>query len=309
MKKISYRDNTLNHHSKTLLHNVIEGIRIDDKMYRIEEFLIKDDGLYSIVTDEHDFYEIQLSGSKTSDGYDDTYLRELIDQIKKSNEDKLSVLKNNIDNEIQELKNKSSIKSPEYLEIMNTINSMVMSEISVGQIDDTIDVVPVEEPGSKLFKIGISQKIKNTISSLTDAISGIYTKEQSDSRYYSKEYIDDKFVDLSGFSTYLADYSENFSSTGTRNGYRTLSYNEVANFGLLHLDFSSSNAIPYGTRTEIAQLPSNSPTPRALIETSGYYNNRIYLVYIEEGSRTVYGHGLPADVRLCVDLVGFWRSQ
>ena len=77
MKQIHYNEHIRSHHPKSIIYWVTEGIIIDDKRYPIEEFRLKDDGLYAVVSqNDKEYFEVFLNT------YDDT---EILSQLKELN--------------------------------------------------------------------------------------------------------------------------------------------------------------------------------------------------------------------------------
>ena len=77
LNKIPYFNPTRSHHPKSIMYWVTEGIIIDDKRYPIEEFRLKDDGLYAVVSqNDKEYFEVFLNT------YNDT---EILSQLKELN--------------------------------------------------------------------------------------------------------------------------------------------------------------------------------------------------------------------------------
>ena len=71
--------------------------------------------------------------------------------------------------------------------------------------------------------------------------------------------------------------------------------------GKIHLDFKMLK--DSGSKLALFQAPSDAPAALELIETQTHDGSSLW---VDAGSRTVYGNGLKANTRYIVDLVGFF---
>lgn len=71
--------------------------------------------------------------------------------------------------------------------------------------------------------------------------------------------------------------------------------------GKIHLDFKMLK--DSGPRLALFQIPNNASAPLELIETQTHDGSSLW---VDAGSRTIFGNGLKADTRYIVDLVGFF---
>jgi hypothetical protein len=77
LNKISYFNPTRSHHPKSIMYWVTEGIIIDDKRYPIEEFRLKGDDLYAVVSkDDKEYFEVFINK------YDDTEILSQLEELK-----------------------------------------------------------------------------------------------------------------------------------------------------------------------------------------------------------------------------------
>lgn len=102
LKPVKFDRHIRSHHPKSIIYWVTEGIVIDNVKYSISEFVLKDDGLFAIVTsDDRKYYEVFLSKCDNS----------------------------KIENEIKELNNKlSSLTNYDDYEIKQRINDLELQE-------------------------------------------------------------------------------------------------------------------------------------------------------------------------------------
>lgn len=104
LTRVDFSPHIRSHHPKSIIYWVTEGITIDNVKYSIKEFLLKDSGLYAIVTpDDRKYYEAFLTKSDTSEiekqiseinkkindvqNYDDSALKSRIESLE-NKEDK-----------------------------------------------------------------------------------------------------------------------------------------------------------------------------------------------------------------------------
>lgn len=71
--------------------------------------------------------------------------------------------------------------------------------------------------------------------------------------------------------------------------------------GKIHLDFKMLK--DSGASLALFQLPSSAPPPVELIESQVHDGGTLW---VNAGSRTVYGNSLKANTRYIIDLVGFF---
>ena len=77
LNKIPYFNPTRSHHPKSIMYWVTEGIIIDDKRYPIEEFRLKGDDLYAVVSkDDKEYFEVFINK------YDDTEILSQLEELK-----------------------------------------------------------------------------------------------------------------------------------------------------------------------------------------------------------------------------------
>lgn len=72
-------------------------------------------------------------------------------------------------------------------------------------------------------------------------------------------------------------------------------------FGIVHIDFKRTR----DTSGLVCTLPSACPTPAKLIEAQTWDGGSVWL---DAGSREVYGSGLTTNRRYVVDLLGFFNE-
>lgn len=199
LTRVDFSPHIRSHHPKSIIYWVTEGITIDKIKYSIKEFILKDSGLYAIVTpDDRKYYEAFLTKSDTSE------IEKQVDEINK----KIKAIQNYDDSNL-----KSRIESLESKEDKDTTyrpgTGIQFVENNIIGIDDTValksdinslnqSILTIEESiednkitiGDGLTKINNSVKVdfavvptRELVDELDNRVHTLENKPDNDTKY------------------------------------------------------------------------------------------------------------------------------
>ena len=186
--KINYFENIRSHHPKSIIYWVTEGIIIDDKRYPIEEFRLKDDGLYAVVSkNDREYFEVFLNT------YDDT---EILSQLKELNI-RLTAEEQKVDKDTTYTAGNGLILSGTEFSIDD---SKVATQQELEEIDIRLTAEEQKEDKDTTYKAGCLINISNdnTISAISpkfaDDINSldayVYLNIMQDVGYFTQDNVD-----------------------------------------------------------------------------------------------------------------------
>lgn len=199
LTRVDFSPHIRSHHPKSIIYWVTEGITIDKIKYSIKEFILKDSGLYAIVTpDDRKYYEAFLTKSDTSEiekqiskinkkikdiqNYDDSNLKSRIESLE-SKEDKDTTYRPGTG--IQFVEN-NIIGIDDTVALKSDINSLNQSILTIEEsIEDNKITV-----GDGLTNINNSVKVdfavvptRELVDELDNRVHNLENKPDNDTKY------------------------------------------------------------------------------------------------------------------------------